>query len=147
MQNLDNILCYVAYATGFAIGNFIGIRLEAKLALGKLVLRIITRKDAHDLIATLRRKGFGVTSLDAEGKSGPVQIIFMVLNRADLHMAIGTIHQFNPQAFYSVEDIRLVRAGIFRRKKGILYTKLLWPLRLYKKWRAYRRLRTVRKGK
>ena len=34
MQNLDNIACYVAYAGGFATGNFVGIRIEEKLAMG-----------------------------------------------------------------------------------------------------------------
>ncbi len=46
MQNLTNIVYYIAYAAGFATGNFVGIIIEDKMAIGKLVVRIITRKDS-----------------------------------------------------------------------------------------------------
>jgi uncharacterized protein YebE (UPF0316 family) len=147
MQNLNNIFCYLAYAGGFAIGNFIGIEIEEKLALGKLVVRVITKHDASELIVSLRRKGFGVTSINADGVHGPVQLIFMVIKRIDLKKVVQTINRFNPNAFYSIEDTRKVQAGIFRKKRGIFFSRLLWPLRLYRKRRVYRRFRTLRKGK
>ena len=34
MQNLDNWVCYVAYGAGFATGNYIGMIIEEKLAMG-----------------------------------------------------------------------------------------------------------------
>ncbi|HEV57052.1 MAG TPA: hypothetical protein ENN87_06090, partial [Phycisphaerales bacterium] len=43
MQNLTNPWCYVAYAAGFATGNYVGIRIEQMLAMGQLVVRVITR--------------------------------------------------------------------------------------------------------
>lgn len=147
MQNLNNIFCYLAYAGGFAAGNFIGIKIEEKLALGKLVVRVITKHDASELIVSLRRKGFGVTSVNADGVHGPVQLIFMVIKRIDLKKVVQAINRFNPNAFYSIEDTRKVQAGIFRKKRGIFFSRLLWPLRLYRKRRVYRRLRTLRKGK
>ncbi|MCK4429937.1 MAG: hypothetical protein KAW19_01415, partial [Candidatus Aminicenantes bacterium] len=67
MQNLNNVICYIAYAVGFALGNFIGIYIEKRLAIGKSILRIITNKDATELITHLRSTGYGVTSMDAQG--------------------------------------------------------------------------------
>ena len=46
MQNLNNPICYIAYAGGFAAGNYIGMMVEEKIALGVILIRIITHKEA-----------------------------------------------------------------------------------------------------
>ena len=66
MQNLNNFMCYLAYGAGFAMGNYIGIFLENRLAVGRAALRVITRMDASELIKTLREKGYGVTNVEAQ---------------------------------------------------------------------------------
>jgi uncharacterized protein YebE (UPF0316 family) len=110
MQNLDNITTYFAYAAGFATGNYIGLRVEEKLAMGTQIIRIITGKDATDLIENLREKGFGVTAIDAEGKSGPVHVIFLIAKRQVVKEVISLVNHHNPKAFYSIEDVRSVKA-------------------------------------
>src|ERR1700693_3306783 len=42
MQNLSNIGCYAAFASGFSLGNYLGVLIEQKLAMGDSVIRIIT---------------------------------------------------------------------------------------------------------
>ncbi len=116
MKNLNNIACYIAYAGGFALGNFVGITLEEKLAMGELVVRIITHKDARDLMEHLRKAGYGVTSIDAQGTTGPVHIIYTIIKRKALPEVEETIKRFNPRAFYSIEDARSVNAGVFPAK-------------------------------
>jgi uncharacterized protein YebE (UPF0316 family) len=113
MQNLNNPATYLAYAAGFATGNFIGLYLEEKLALGTLVIRIITARDAAELIAHLRAAGYGVTSVEAEGATGRVKLIFTVIKRKDLDEVVGAINRLNPKAFLSVDEIRLASEGIF----------------------------------
>ncbi len=135
MQNLSNIMAYVSYAGGFAMGNFVGIWIEQKLAMGMVILRVITRKDASALIAELKSQGFGVTSIDAKGNEGPVNIVYSVLKRSVLDRVIGLVERFNPKAFYSVEDVRAVREGIFP-KRGTAFQKKYLPF-----------LRNRRKGK
>ena len=66
-QNLNNTVCYFAYTGGFAMGNYVGIYIENKLALGMLVVRIITGKDSSKLVEKLKANGFGVTSINGEG--------------------------------------------------------------------------------
>lgn len=124
MQNLTAPIYYVAYAGGFAAGTFVGIWIESKLAIGVVSLRVITRSDATELIDALRDGQFGVTSLDAQGATGPVKIIFMLLWRQDLDRAISFIKQYNPNAFYSVEDIRFVREGVFTQKRKRMHMHL-----------------------
>ena len=113
MQNLDNPVSYLAYAAGFAVGNVVGIYLEDKLAIGTLIVRIITVKEAEALVDALRHGGYGVTSLDAEGATGRVKLIYTVVKRKDLHDVTATIRTFNPKAFVSVEEIQSASEGIF----------------------------------
>ncbi len=116
MKNLNNPASYIAYAAGFATGNLAGMYLEEKLALGMLLIRIITVKEADELITDLRAAGYGVTSLDAHGATGHAQLIFTIIKRKDLQQAIEIITRLNPKAFVSVEEIKLAREGIFPLK-------------------------------
>lgn len=118
MQNLNNPVTYLAYAAGFATGNFIGIYLESKLAIGSLSVRIITQRDATELVAQLRAAGYGVTSLDAEGMSGRVKLIYTVIRRKNLHDVLKTVKCFNPRAFISIQEIQSASAGIFPVKNA-----------------------------
>jgi uncharacterized protein YebE (UPF0316 family) len=106
MQHLDNFACYVAYAAGFATGNYFGLLLEEKLAMGYQLVRVVTSKDSSPLIENLRQKGYGVTSIWAEGKNGQVHIIYSITQRSNVKDVIEIINLFNPKAFYSIEDVR-----------------------------------------
>ena len=117
MQNLNNWACYIAYGAGFAMGNFIGIFIEKRLAIGNSIVRIITSKDATPLIEHLRSSGYGVTSIQAEGAEGSVHVIYVIIKRHDLEAIGEVIRDFNPNAFYTVEDVRLVIKGIFPMNK------------------------------
>ncbi|HOQ42844.1 MAG TPA: DUF2179 domain-containing protein [Smithellaceae bacterium] len=112
-QNLSNPVCYVAYAGGFAMGNFIGIILEEKMAIGTVVIRIITQKEALQLIEVLKTNHYGVTHTDAQGVMGPVKIIFTIVKRKDIDRVLKIVRTCNPLAFFTIEDVRSVRKGVF----------------------------------
>ena len=111
-QNLENWICYIAYAFGFALGSFIGIKIEEKLALGVQLIRIITRKDASELTKVMHEGGYGVTSIQAEGSNGKVGILYSIVNRKSIQDVVKVIHKHNPKAFYTIEDIRFVSQQI-----------------------------------
>jgi uncharacterized protein YebE (UPF0316 family) len=117
LRNLNNWQNFIAFACGFAVGNYVGMLIENKLALGTASLRIITGRDATELENILREKGYGLTSIDAEGKSGPVKVLYMLVSRSELPGIIKTVNQYNPHAFYSIEDVRFVNEGIFPPRK------------------------------
>jgi uncharacterized protein YebE (UPF0316 family) len=108
MQNLTNVYYYIFYASGFAIGNLVGIILEEKLSIGTVGVRIITKRDAKKLVDTLKKANYGLTVLDAEGSNGMVKIIFTVVNRQNIKDVINIVKRYNSKAFYSIEDIRYV---------------------------------------
>jgi uncharacterized protein YebE (UPF0316 family) len=118
VQNLSNIAGYFAYAAGFAAGNYVGIFIEEKLALGTLVIRAILSETSDDLIDRLRASGYGVTSFLAQGALGPVTVLYTVFRRKELNEVVDIISQVNPKAFYTVEEIRSAREGIFHPAKS-----------------------------
>jgi uncharacterized protein YebE (UPF0316 family) len=120
MQNLDNYINYIAYAGGFAAGNYVGMLLEEKIAIGVMIVRVITQKPADALIEKLNSMGCGITSVDARGTKEDVHVIYTVIHRSELKDVIEIIKQYNPKAFYSVEDVRHVNEGIFPVRKSLL---------------------------
>lgn len=111
LLGMDNFVTYIAFAGGFATGNFVGMIIEEKLAVGLEVIRVITRKDATELFEHLKKQGYGVTCLDAQGATGKVNLIFTVVDRCQHDKVISIIKKFNPKAFYSVEDVKSVSDG------------------------------------
>ncbi len=118
MQNLDNWMCYVGYAGGFATGNLVGLLLEEKLAMGIVKIQIITRKDATQLIEALKEAGYGITHHPAKGGTETVSIIHTIVKRAEIHKVEQIIRSYNPKAFYSIEDVKFVNQGIFPMKES-----------------------------
>jgi len=108
IQHLDNVYTYLAWAGGFATGNFIGMRIEERLAIGVNLVRIITKKEDNQLISELHKNGYGATVIDARGKESEVNIIYTIVKRKEIQQLIDLIKAFNPNAFYVVEDIRYV---------------------------------------
>jgi len=113
IQNIDNWMAYVAYGLGFAAGNYVGLIIEEKLAVGVVRLQIITRANADQLIAKLRESGYGITYHEANGSEGKVAVIYSVIKRSNINRVIKLISTYNPNAFYSVEDVRLVSKNVY----------------------------------
>ncbi|MBN2521311.1 MAG: DUF2179 domain-containing protein [Bacteroidales bacterium] len=115
MENLNNWYCYIAYAGGFAAGNFVGMILEEKLAIGCELVRVITKKEASELIINLKEKGYGITSVKAQGIEGEVSVLYVIVNRKNLSEVVNIIKSFNPQALYTIENIRFVNRNIYHK--------------------------------
>ena len=113
MRNLSNPACYIAYAAGFAMGNYVGISIAERLSLGVVLIRVISPKDALPLVERLKAESYGVTSIDGHGTSGQVKVVFTLVPRRDVSRVVGMIKTFNPHAFYSIEEINLVEKGVF----------------------------------
>ncbi|MSR17708.1 MAG: DUF2179 domain-containing protein [Phycisphaerales bacterium] len=99
----------IAYAMGFAAGNFIGITLEGHFALGRQVVRVFTR-NGPQMAITLRAEGLTVTSFDGEGRDGPVQMLFIETTRRGAPSAIERARAIDPACYYIVDDIRTASA-------------------------------------
>ena len=132
MQNLTNIYTYIAFAGGFGAGSYIGMVIEQRMALGVVTVRIITKKDARDLIQHLKEERYGYTSFAAYGVSGKIRYLLTVVNRKEVPHLIQIIRKFNPHAFISVEDVRQV--------SGDEVFSIPQPSRTRWKWSYYHRV-------
>ncbi len=115
VKNVSNLVGYLAYAAGFAAGNFVGMAIENRLAIGTLLVRAIVAGETEILIRELKDAGYGVTFFDAQGASGPVKVIYTVINRKELNDVVQRIKLNHPHAFYTVEEVRLASEGVFHR--------------------------------
>ncbi len=108
VHHLDKPLNVLGYAGGFATGNYVGMWLESKLALGNQVVRLLSRDTTHHLADRLREAGFVVTELAGRGRDIPVTICFVVATRRNVQTLIGLAKKIDPAVLVTVEDVREV---------------------------------------
>jgi len=130
MRNLSDIGSYIAYAGGFAAGNYVGMMIEKRLMIGNLIFRILAYKDSTTLQERLRALGATVIALPAEAGYGSKTLIFVITKRREMNHTISIIKECNPNAIYSIEDMRLVSESSFpgmgseaRKRRGVLNRK------------------------
>jgi uncharacterized protein YebE (UPF0316 family) len=124
LNSANNIICYAAYAGGYATGNFVGMLVEERIAIGMVFMRIFATKEGKKLAENFHNSGFGVTLTHAEGSEGNVDILQIVVARKFGNEVQKILNDFNPDIFYVVEDVRSVRKGIFPKKKsGLNYRR------------------------
>ncbi len=108
LQNLNNVVSYFAYGLGFALGNFFGISLENKLAIGTQAIQIVTEENLKTLSMLLREEGFRVTNLVASGISGQLDFLYVVVPRKRVKKVLDIVKEFDPKAFISISDVRSI---------------------------------------
>ena len=113
LSNANHFIVYIAYAAGYAAGNYVGILVENKIAFGFQLFRIYTKKDGMELMQLLNKSGCGSTFIKGEGAVSQVDIIETVVSRKVEKKVTQIIETFDPNAFFLVEDIRSKQRGIF----------------------------------
>lgn len=112
-SHANSIVSYIAYAAGYAAGNYVGILVENKIAFGFLMLRVYTKKGGRELAQILNISGFGSTLIRGEGVISEVDIVETAISRKAQKQVIRIIESFDPNAFYLIEDVRSKQKGIF----------------------------------
>ena len=91
--------------------------IEERLAVGIQLIRVITHQKGEELVKVLNESGFGATIIEAHGAREKVHLIYTIVQRNDIAKVIGLINTLNPKAFFSIEDIRATREGVFPPRK------------------------------
>lgn len=112
-QNIDNPMSYLAYAGGFGAGTYIGMVIEEKLALGRVLVRVITKEPMPDLMDFMKEKDYRFTSVGAEGRYGKVNLLFTVMKRDGLPDFIKKVKACNDKAFYTIESVKRISEDDF----------------------------------
>jgi len=114
-----NVFALIGYASGFAAGVLVGMWLEERLALGLRIVRIISTEQAVRLSDSLRAGGYRVTRVEGTGRTGPVEIAFLVIRRRQLRDLRAKLKAINPRAFLTVERVDVASGGGFEEGSGI----------------------------
>src|SRR5262249_22643608 len=84
MAHLTDPACYLACAAGFGAVNYLGVLVEKRLALARVVVTAVTGADTGGLIHALRLARYESTSVDARGADGPVRVVSVIASRREL---------------------------------------------------------------
>lgn len=104
------------YGAAFSLGNFIGVTIESKIALGLASMQVVVNEDMGEKLAEiLRGQGFGVTIIDGRGKNNSSKnLLFIQLKRKKISEAVKLIKQTEPNAYISVNDIKSMVGGYLK---------------------------------
>jgi len=116
-QNLDEVINLFGYAIGFGIGNILGITIEQKIGLGFAQLNIISRSASEKIIELLRKQKYGVTVLPAQGATGQLSIIVVIVPRKFQKKLIKLIESVDSHAFITVQHSLPYRGFIHCSRK------------------------------
>ena len=118
VNNLDNPLNLLSYSLGYACGNYLGITIENKIALGNLSVQIILKtSNSREFMELLRENGFGVTVLSGQGLEGTKEILNLVIKRKDLKNLRKIVAEHDEKAFITVNTINPISGGYFAGAK------------------------------
>ena len=107
-QNIDNPLSYLAYAAGFGTGTYVGMYFDEKLALGRVLVRVITPQPMIELMEFMKEKNYHFTNVGGEGRFGKVNLLFTVMKRDSLKVFIDKVKSVDEKAFYTIEGVKRV---------------------------------------
>lgn len=114
LTELDNVLNVIGYATGFATGNLVGMLIEQRLAIGHILVTIISSNRGAFIAERLRAGGYAVTEIPGRGRNGTVFELHASVQRKDVPNVETIVLEADPQAFITAEDVRPVRRGFWR---------------------------------
>lgn len=110
LDGLDDPLRMVAFAGGFAAGTYLGALVEEWMALGQVLVRVISPVDTPSVAEVLRSHDYGATVVNGDGMAGEVRITFSVVPRKDTKYVSRLIHETNPAAYLTIESTNAIDA-------------------------------------
>ncbi|WP_020008029.1 DUF2179 domain-containing protein [Salinicoccus albus] len=122
LENLDQFQNIIAYALGFGTGILVGMRIEERLALGYLVVNVITAEKDRDLPMNLRDLGYGVTHGYQYGRDGERTTLQILTPRKYERKLIETIKELDHKAFIITHEPKNINGGFWM--KGVRRRRL-----------------------
>jgi len=112
----ENYFKAFLYALAYAIGNYVGVFIEEKLAIGLSSIQIINPIDEGDELAGyLRAEGYGLTVLDGHGFNNDKKVLILHIPRKQLNEVIKKIKSKTPDAVIIVSDVKRLHGGFLRK--------------------------------
>lgn len=126
IKHLDSWWHILGYAAGFGTGTLVGITIESALAYGLSTVRIVSQHGGVEIADALRRLGYGVTEIPGFGREGTVEIVNSVVQRQHLDDVMAIVDRFDPSAFVTAEEPKILRGGSIASRHRMLRVTLGW---------------------
>ena len=111
----------IVYSIGFAIGIYLGSRIEAYIAMGRVLIQAIVLRDSEAQIScTLRQMGYAVTTIKARGRDSKKSVLMMFANRKGKEEIVNEIHKLDPNAMIITNDVTNLQGGTISAVRKIL---------------------------
>jgi len=96
----------IAYGLGFALGNYVGIIIEDRMALGTQMVTFISSKRMNSVAFSLRLNGYACTEVPAFGRDGAVAMCQVVCSRRNTPKVIKLARGVDQNVFAVINDVR-----------------------------------------
>ena len=124
LLNMNQPVYALAYGLGFAMGTYLGMVIEQRLAFGKQLVFLLTPK-APQLAEVLRATNYRVAELSGRTQDGDLTILSVEIARREAQKLIRLASAVDEQCVVIVHDIR--RADFARRAAAnVTKRKLSW---------------------
>ena len=111
IKHLDSIWHILGYAGGYATGTYVGVTIERAIAYGVATVRVVSKHAGVEIAEALREHGYGVTEFQGFGRDGAVEIMNSVIHRRHLDDVLAIVEKWDPEAFVTVEEPKVLRGG------------------------------------
>lgn len=112
----EDIIKFMLYAIAYSAGNYLGVYIEEKLAIGLSSIQVIMPiNTADNACKLLRENHFGVTAIAGEGAKEKKDILVIHLKRRRINEAIKLIHNNVDNAVITINDVKAIRGGFIKK--------------------------------
>lgn len=107
----------LVYCSAFALGNYIGVIIESKLAVGlSSIQAIVPDEKGEEIAEKLRNNNFGVTILEGKGINNiQKDVLIVMLKRKRINEAITLINKEIPDALITINDVKTLQGGYVKK--------------------------------
>lgn len=95
---INDPLKIIVFMLGSYFGSLVGSRLEEKLALGSNLVMVITNKYANQMIRTIRKKGFALTTFKGKGQNDFKTVLIIIVKRKLRNEIFNIVKKYDSEA-------------------------------------------------
>jgi uncharacterized protein YebE (UPF0316 family) len=111
LLNMDHPIYALAYGLGYALGTYLGIAIEQRLAFGIQVAALFTKK-GQELAKALTETGYRVAKVEAHVRDGDTTILYVEVPRRRAPKLIRDAGEIDENCFCVVNDVREARYAV-----------------------------------
>ena len=106
----------IVYSLACAVGVYLGSLLEGHIALGRVLIQAIVKKEHSDVLTDgLRKQGYGVTTVAAHGRDSEKTVLMIYAKRKGKEEIINDIQKLDNTVMIISHDVSTLHGGTYRK--------------------------------